>query len=371
MRVLKVLEGFGQSNLQTPEKLKFLICPILAQGKADQEKFYQLFDQYWAQIEQPWEMPIEQKPKTLTFNQDWFRWLIVGLAAIGLMVAAYFIDDIDPVPVEVHFLNPTEVRIGDRVKFENTSANFDSLCIFKWEIFDAKSNELEFSESDSFHLSYEILQVGVSPVKKVRLIGFTPEKNDTSVFESQFTILCDNAPSFKNIEAVRNAKPGEKLNFKVDLLEDDDVEVTWNMGETTIKQKIEEPVIKKGKSVEHEFRREGLYKIRLQAVRNGVEGYCQTDTLINVKIGEERPYLAEMALEEDNVFPLVNFSYGMWLLMGMVGLGLLWFWVKWAARKPPLADSNEDNLDLAAAAKGFHPMTKPRIGFHLGRMMAL
>ncbi len=351
LRVFRVVEGFGKDNLQAPEKLKYLLCPIIAQGQADQEKFYELFDQYWVQMEEPWEMPIEaKKPIRPVRNLDWLKWLVLALAVVGLAYMGYMTYRTVPDPMSVHFTHPSRVAMGETVRFENNSANFDSLSTFRWEISDAESGEVEFIETDSFHLHYEINQAGNTPFKKVKLISINPAKGDTTYHESQFTILCGEMPVFDNLETDKSAKPNEPLAFKVSLENGTGVDLSWDMGDAPAG---EEPVLKKGNVVEHGYEKEGLYQIRLRAVRGGVDGYCQIDTVFNVKIGGEKAYLTAKTLYKDDISSIVNFSIGMWVLMGIMGLGLFWFLLKWATRKPPLPEKKEDELDLAAAAQRF------------------
>ncbi|RMD95873.1 MAG: hypothetical protein D6816_19710, partial [Bacteroidetes bacterium] len=47
LRVLRLLATVGKHQLKEPQKLKNLLCPALARSQAEQERFYELFDQWW------------------------------------------------------------------------------------------------------------------------------------------------------------------------------------------------------------------------------------------------------------------------------------------------------------------------------------
>ena len=57
LRAWKVLGGPGKEYLQQPDQLKLLLGPVLARSAAEQEKFSELFDQYYAEVSAPLEEP--------------------------------------------------------------------------------------------------------------------------------------------------------------------------------------------------------------------------------------------------------------------------------------------------------------------------
>ena len=145
---MKVIRHFKEENLHSPEQLKYLLCPIIAQGKADQDKFYELWDQYWTTVEQPFEMPPLQsgQSKKDTIPTWWqryaglLRWLIVSLVLGGLAYLFFHVPKADHKPLKAAFKHPPKVRIGEPIYFENLSEHHDSLCHFYWEIFDEENH---------------------------------------------------------------------------------------------------------------------------------------------------------------------------------------------------------------------------------------
>jgi formylglycine-generating enzyme required for sulfatase activity len=359
LRVMRVIDHFGKNNLESPEQLKTLLCPILAQGKVGQAKFYDLFDQYWAQVMQPWEPSVVETPPTvLQKNDKLLRWLLVALILGGLAYAFYLLNQVsDPLPLKASFRNPNQVMVEDSVYFENLSENTDSLCIFQWDIFDdlESDGEPEFTTTDSFHLTYLISKMGKSPFKKVRLTSIHPVKGDTAVFEGKFTILCNDPPKIDSVAVVTEAEIDQPVDFKVFTKNDKGLKVSWDMGDTPYG---EEAVLETSSAIKHTYKEDGQYQIRLNVTREGAEGYCQIDTFFTIKIGGEKAYLAAKTLQKDTISAIVNFSYGLWVLMGLLGLPIIWFWVKWAARPEPKPIDDQNTNDLEAAARRFQSSDK-------------
>ena len=358
LRVLRVIRQFGQGNLNSPEKLKSLLCPIIAQGKAEQEKFYDLFDQYWTQVMQPWEMPaLEKPPGFWQKNAKWLSWLIVALVLGGLGYAVYQLTKVNPPALKASFRHAPIVTVGDSLHFENLSENPDSACTFLWEIFDNDHdhNEPEHSAHRTHDLKHHVAKVGKSPHKRVRLTSIHPERKDTAVFESRFTIHCANLPEIDSVVVTNEADKDQPIDFKVFTNEKKGIKVKWDMGDTPAGEEV---VLKTQTEFKYTYRKEGQYNVRLNVSREGAKGYCQVDTSFNISIGGEKAYLAAKPLQIDPIAAIVNFSWGMWILLGLPALPIIWFWVKWAARQAPKPTDAADELDLEAAALRFKSSDK-------------
>ncbi|MBK9014988.1 MAG: PKD domain-containing protein [Saprospiraceae bacterium] len=124
--------------------------------------------------------------------------------------------------------------------------------------------------------------------------------------------------------------------------------MAWDFGDSTTAT---------GNKVSHQFTKSGLFEVRLTATRTGLDGDCSVTKTHRISVGRDKAYLTAKILKRDQVDAIVNFSIGTWILMGLLGLAIIWFWVKWAARKPPLSP-DEAEEDLTAAAERFKALDK-------------
>lgn len=277
----------------------------------------------------------------------------MALVLGGLGFAIYKLNQVsDPPALKASFRNPDKVIVGDSVHFENLSENTDSLCTFQWEIFDDLENndEPEFIATDSVHLTYRISKMGKSPFKKVKLTSIHPVKGDTAVYEGKFTILCNDPPKIDSVSVIAEAKKDQPVDFKVFTKNEKGLKVSWDMGDTPYGEEV---VLETSRAIKHTYKDDGQFQIRLNVTREGAEGYCQIDTFFTIKIGGEKAYLAAKTLQKDTISAIVNFSYGLWFLMGLLGLPIIWFWVKWAARPEPKPVDEQNTNNLEAAARRF------------------
>ena len=357
LRVMKVIRHFKKDNLRSPEKLKYLLCPIIAQGTADQEKFYELFDQFWEQMGQPWAMPeVEETPSWWEQNSGWLRWLIVALVLGGLGYALYSSKKVaDPPRLKAHFTHDETVKIGEQLRFENLSENHDSLCAGKWEIIDEATEKIEYSSTDSFHLTYPVSGQGDSPNKLARFTSIHPHTKDTSSHESQFTVLCEGYPEVDSVN-IADGVVGKPIDCEVFIKNTKGLSITWDMGDAP---EGEQPVVKTGKKVQHVYKQEGFYEVVLIVSREGKqEGDCKHEVIAFMKIGDEKAYLREMKLQKDPIAAIVNFSTSMWILLSLLGIPIIWFWVKWATRPAPKPEEEGEGIDMEAAAARFRSPDK-------------
>ncbi|MBK9014989.1 MAG: hypothetical protein IPM82_13460 [Saprospiraceae bacterium] len=206
--MLKVLESTGQSNLKSPEKLKFLLAPVLVQGRAEQERFYEIFDRYWEEVQRPWEMPVTEV-EVEKRRPNWLRWLLVALVLGGLIWAAIKLGQKENPPApKVYFEHPPEVTLGDTIHFTNLSANIDSSALL-WEIVNTATGQTELVDSQSFDLNFVVNKAGENPDREVRLTclkSLDPKTNQPVSHVSSFHILCNNLPVIDTILA----QPGNK-----------------------------------------------------------------------------------------------------------------------------------------------------------------
>jgi len=346
--VLRVLESTGQANLKSPEKLKFLLAPVLVQGRAEQERFYEIFDRYWEELQQPWEMPAAEVEAEKQ-RPNWLRWLFVALVLGGLVWAAFELGKKTPPPLKVYFEHPLNVTLGDTIHFKNLSANIDSSAL-RWEISHPKNGQLLANDSQSYELDYVVNEVDDNHDRVVKLSylkSIDPKTNQPISHVSSFHILCKDPPVVE-ILAPQEIRTNGVARFEAKLADAKNVQLSWDFGDSTTAT---------GNNVSHPFPKSGLFEVHLTATRTGLAGDCTVTKFHRISVGRDKAYLTAKILVRDQVDAIVNFSWGTWILMGLLGLAIIWFWVKWAARKAPLPPDEPDE-DLTAAAERFKAVDK-------------
>ncbi len=347
--MLRLLDGLGTANLKEPEKLKTLLCPLIAHSRADQERFYELFDRYWEEVSRPWDVPESPTHDSWWQHQpDWVRWILPALLLVGMGWGIWKLIQKEQVP-DVVFQHPPTVKVGEAIRFLNGSKNVDSTAM-RWEIIDVKTKEPEYVEGDSFHLTFLIKKMGASPDKQVRLTALNDidkKTGEPKTHEKSFRILCAEMPVVDSIIAQRETRLNTEVSFEALLPDTAGLTLEWNFDDGSTAA---------GAKAKHRFGDSRTFNVTFTATRPGVEGFCEKTLEHRISVGQDVAVLAAKTLELDAVAPVVNFSWGTWILLGLLGLTMLWFWVKWALRKPPPLP--EEGEDLTAAAERFKAVDK-------------
>lgn len=347
---MKLLESLGRANLNSPEKLKYLLSPIIVQRSAEQERFYEIFDHYWEELQQPWPMPVETQAKKKEVP-DWVRWLLVAAVLGGLAWASakYIQQSNLPAPI-IFFQHQENVAIGDTLHFDNLSENIDSTAL-RWEIVDTMTGQTELVDTQSFDLDFVPAKAGENQNREVRLKYLKPlEGSDQTptVHASSFHIRCKNPPVIDAILTVREVNPNTKAAFEAKITDASAVELIWDFGDSSTA---------KGAKVTHKYANAGEYQVKLIATRLGLDGDCSIVKTSTISVGQDKAYLDAKAMVLDQVEASVNFYWGTWVLMGLFGLAMIWFWVKWVARKPPpMPDAA--GIDLSAISEKYKAADK-------------
>ncbi|MFT4973669.1 MAG: hypothetical protein ACI9JY_002879, partial [Saprospiraceae bacterium] len=200
------MNAAGISYLKTPEKLKYILAPIIATSANEQEQFHKIFDNYFKEIQQP---IVTQNTPTIRWWTRVPNWIWAALPILllltGLSYAGWKLLTPKPEPVRAFFQHEPIVKLGDTLKVKNLSNNADSLynsaCKFRWEVFDDKKdtpkNLLEYIDSQYIELMMPIVELKNSPDKMVRLIAQHQDSIRQDTFEANFQIHCPNPPNFK------------------------------------------------------------------------------------------------------------------------------------------------------------------------------
>lgn len=331
MRLIKTLEGPGKIYLSQPEKLKYLLCPLIAHNEAEQDRFYKIFDQYWKEISQEpvWEPVVELK-----WHEKIQRWVWAVLVAIllgGLCWLLYliFFSEPDPVPLDVSFVYPSEVTIGESLPIRNTST-FDTLTTrYDWTVRNANDEIVEQLDS-SLHWDLLVQENLIGNDLTIHLHAQPEGEDSTYTFSNSFPqLICSNQPEPVRIEAPETAKIRQPVSFEaISESWPESFKLTWQLqGETTVNTNKE-------LSINHTFDTPGRYVVQLKLENNNAVGLCEQNVNHTIIIGGEKAYLADLPVKKDTIKPYAGFrKWLVGLLLALLGVSLMYYWYKWIKRK--------------------------------------
>jgi len=191
LRVLRVLEGTGKDYLNNPEQLKSILCPLIARSPAEQNKFYELFDLYAADLKKPLpELPPPPPPPPWHEKVPSFVWWLLGaLLTAMLFYTVYRLTRVPP-PVPhptVFFQHDGEKKIGDTLFVENLTERMDTAHHkYLWEVLDGESAEIEIRNEQDYHLAIPIAEPKGGHEKIIRYtVSHYDEHDTTYVHESR------------------------------------------------------------------------------------------------------------------------------------------------------------------------------------------
>lgn len=381
--MLRLLDAAGKNTLAEPEKLKYLLCPVIAQGRADQERFYELFDQYWSEVSKPWVMPKAAKKEETKQPKipEWLPWLLAGLMTLGLGWTVHkLISHEKTLPQKVHLRHLSETSgkaiVGDTVRVELHIPHREDMLKIRYGEFDMNGEEerswMEMVHWDSsfvdsismMHFVVNGLEEEPESVLKVE-VDFRPNENDSEDFfktvEATLPLEfhCPNPPLIDSISGGKDFEVGSEVFLKVETGLSDTTNVVYNWDfEDAFDANLPASVDSLGIETKNYFPKKGQVQIKVTAVRQGAKGICKSEIIYPINIGREDAYLAAKSLQLDHVDPIVKFSYGTWVLLALLGIAMIWYWVRWAMRKAPVQSEEEKQEDLSAAAQRFESPDK-------------
>ncbi len=340
LRLIKLLHSVGTVHLKKPEKLKYLLCPIIAKSTAEQAQFYELFDRYWKEISKP--LPQESvkggiHAQVLAKIPKWL-WLIPIILFLGTLAALIYREiQISSIPQPItQASHPSTVKLGETVNCKNISAHHDSLHTkFQWELINPNTNEIELLDS-AYHWSFVLNETGGHHQRNIRLISYHEPDAFRDTFNSPFPIsfLCNNPPEVAIPKENLNLNIGDAFPMEV-ITKEIDLTYEWNFGDGTTKN---------GKSINHSFKEAGTFTIELICKRPDADGLCETKLSKIANVGNDKAFLAFKSLERDEMELIAQFGLGTWLLMGLLSIAIIYFWVKWGTRKAPSVQEDDEDL---------------------------
>ncbi len=374
LRVWRVLNTEGKRFAGDMEGLKFLLCPLLAQTPQEQQRFYVIFEQFWAECVKEWEeWPAEEETESIlepvnevTVAQDssikWERHIRKSLVVIILGIIFYFTwkkivqDEIRAPVANFELINSSynrqlnNIRSGDTIQIINTSNYYDSTKV-QWEIRDFSTNKLLHFDS-SLHLTW----VAPSAGKKIVITLIVPSKpaaalpKDTNLWpdtlfstvQREYTIQCMYAPI---AGWVSSKDSGYVINkeYQFEVESEKGCSTEWSIhrkfsSNDSASSKIyiqrngnEKRLNKIG--IEYIFENAGRYELSARVFRADKKDYCYTEITKNITVGSNKPYLSFIELKYHYPRNILQISWHGWLMVFFPILPGLWFLYLWLKKR--------------------------------------
>ncbi len=322
----QVLGGPGKAHLHEPEALKYLLAPVVAKSVAEQERFYEIFDHYYEEISAPL-IPEREGDKGQT---GWRRipvWAWWALSGVSLAVAAALIILSIPgtpdAPVMNLEMKQPFIRMGEPMEVMNVSRNIDTTARFRWELLDAMSKRVEQADSSDYRSwTFTVDTLGEGARKLVRFSWLLP---DTTLRQSsEIRLQCADPPEIAALGIPRQAEAGERLEFSAEINTSQPVNYLWEFGDGDSSTLA---------SPRHTYAEAGSYTVSVTVSRSGEPaGFCLTRQRREITVGAPKVNLPYIPLQRAEVEPFAAYSWGAWILLGAIGLGIIFYWVRWFGR---------------------------------------
>lgn len=190
----RIVANIHNEDVQRAEDLKYLLAPIICRNKEEQQKFYKIFDEYLASINEH-ELVVKPEDETVVVKKKkWIWWLIIPLiiVVIGWIVSIIIYQKDKQVTLGIVEVNNRKANLeGDTVKLKVNYADSVQSKHYKtdWQL-NGPNNFLQ-----SFKNKKEISAVADSAGSYVAVASTfnkngTLLKNDTSIVE----VLCEVPP---------------------------------------------------------------------------------------------------------------------------------------------------------------------------------
>ncbi|MEM8907685.1 MAG: PKD domain-containing protein, partial [Bacteroidota bacterium] len=332
LRVLRVLSGPGKAYLDNPKQLKFLICPVIARSPAEQERFYELFDHYAAELFAPLPEPPPVPVKTWWEKIPRLVWY--GLLALSLLALAYVVYMVSQ-PVaktpKAAFRHPENIRLGDTLHLANRSEHMHPHDYdFHWALLNEKAEKVE-QQKKAYHAFFVLNPEEQEKQKTIRLtVRHKDGLDSVYVQESTVKVLCAAPPRIEQIEAPQQTKEETTIRFTAKMASTGDYFYKWDLGDGQKKEGI---------SIEHRFDKPGNYTIRLNVEAQQVAGICHTVQDHSLVVGTSKAYLNQKTLLADPYDLAARFWLGSWLVFLLLLAFAFYNLWKWWKRPAPTRET--------------------------------
>lgn len=323
--------------------LKFALAPFACRTAEEQRIFYEIFDNFWkaceeeAAIEQadfeknpppqelePIEIDRESPTKDLTTLEKLSNsektnraskmrvalYISVGLLLMGLIYEAWpppkvVIEKmtergfVSPHPEHLYFF-----REGETPDFKNSSTSLDT-SLFEWQIVDRKSGQLDWHDR-SFPLRWKASGIGSD---KWIILRVNHPRYGLLADTVLVHIRCNNPPIIHwNQLSVSLLQVGKLYEFSVET--EADCAVSWQI--VDFMNNLD--TILSGPKIHWKPVYDGSIQVQVSAVRLRFSNATDCSGVLNKTflVGANKPYLARLTLQEDEVRPYFQLSWLAW-----------------------------------------------------------
>ncbi len=358
LRALRILGGPAKAYLNEPARLKQLLAPVLVRSESEQLKFYEIFDQYYLEVSSPWTPPeLESDPI------EWWKWLFV-IPALAILFYAYYAltqHEVGQEQLTVYIEGPDYGIPGDTVRFENKTSFPDERgdWRWRWSYIDVASQSEEAFDTSS--LNWEFVVPGIDSgayLREVRLQVWPPDTDTIYDTQKSFAVFCLNAPAIDAINANTELEADQEESFQAIIPETAlDVSKNWYY-EWDFGDGLQDDG---GAETSHAYSQNGQYTVRLTVTDTTANGFCSTTHTLEVKVGREQAFLPTATLQPDRLSLLATWGWGFYILLAALGLGLLYYWLRWLTRKKrrPLAEQLQQKKQDEISARFAHSDKAP------------
>lgn len=344
IRLLQVISGPASAHWREPQKLRFLLAPVIARSKAEQERFYAIFDQYYTELLDAASDAdkVDAKNTWLKTLRTWLRrWWWVFPSLLLLAVLSYLIYPLlkpDPGVTTVGYsVSSTPIRVGDTATFTLNTKNIDTAgAKIHWILRDKASDKLEQENfgSKNWRVPFKVLQG--NPEKTVTLEIQEKTRDTTFRYQGDLVIECVNPPQLDGLDLPDNLLPGEAHTFSPNVLDDStDLQFLWDFGDAQTST-LRNPT--------HRYLEDGSYEVELKVTRLGLPGFCTSSTSATMRVGETQVFLPWYDLQYDPVKPEAAFGWGTWLIVVLLAAASFYCLFRWAKTQRPIAPKLHQQL---------------------------
>lgn len=335
--MLQVIAGPAREHWREPKKLCYLLAPIIARSKAEQERFYNIFDQYYAELlaEATEADKAEDKLLWLKKVRAWLlKWWWVLLLSLGVIGLLYWMIAHWPKPFPKttsigYSIASTPVRVGDTAHLTLNTRNIDTVnADVQWTLLDKKSGKVEAEKrgSRTWHLPFTTLPG--NPEKVLQVEVHEKRRDSTFSYKADFTIECPHPPQLEGLVLPSNLAVGENYSFEPNVVDETpDLQFYWDFGD-------EESSTQRNPT--HRYRKEGYYTVVLKVTRTGQSGFCTTSTAAGLRVGQDQVALRYYDLQYSPIDIQAIFGWPVWALVFLLGAGTFYFLFRWAKTQRPV-----------------------------------
>ncbi|RMF03138.1 MAG: PKD domain-containing protein, partial [Bacteroidetes bacterium] len=320
----------------------------------EQAKFYELFEQYLAELREPLVVETPQQSWDLP---PWLRYLflVAILSLLGYITYA-FLDRPEPkVELAVFIDGPPYASEGDTVTFMNRSryAGDSTELRWQWQYYDVANERVELVDSLQFNWTFVVPPTaGNAWYKEVRLAVYHPREDSVYFAYRPFAIFCPNPPALDRISGPRQTEVGSLNRFTAEAAKDvlDTYRsqgreyikgaavtwtFTWDFGDGTVDSNGTY-------FAQHRYAQNGQYLVRLTARDTTGSGICETTQSLEVRVGSEKAFLPPIPLQRDKLEPLAIWGWGYYLFLALIGLAVTYYWVRYLAGRRQQPDAPDE-----------------------------